>query len=152
MVDHVDSSRRSWMMAQVHGKNTKPEKAVRRELHRLGFRFRLHRANLPGKPDIVLPKYRTAIFVHGCFWHRHPGCSKASTPQSNSSFWSEKFARNVERDLQTAHLLRNAGWDVRVVWECETKKQSTLELTIFSLLDAVLKNRTKRTSEDIDEV
>jgi len=124
-------------MARIKGKNTKPELAVRRALHALGYRFRLHRSDLPGRPDIVLPRYRTAIFVHGCFWHRHPGCPKASTPKTRSDFWKDKFQTNVARDRRDAKALENADWQVLVVWECETRQVGALS----AKLDAELKCR-----------
>ena len=96
--------------------------AVRRLLHALGYRFRIHRKDLPGTPDIVLPKYRTVIFVHGCFWHHHEGCKAASTPASNIDFWQTKFRRNQERDAQVKAQLESMGWKVIVIWECEVKK------------------------------
>lgn len=113
-------------MAQVKGKNTKPELLVRQALHRLGYRFRLHRRDLPGRPDIVLPRYKTVIFVHGCFWHRHLGCTKASTPKTRVDFWQDKFETNVARDRRNVHALRANGWQVVVVWECETKNVTAL--------------------------
>ena len=121
---------RSRIMARVRGKNTKPELLVRRALHRLGYRFSLHKGALPGRPDIVMPKYRTAIFVHGCFWHRHPGCRKASTPKTRAEFWQNKFDANVARDGRNRVDLIAAGWHVLTVWECETK---TIEETIARL-------------------
>ena len=96
---------------------------LRRELHALGFRFRLHAKDLPGKPDLVLKKHNAAIFVQGCFWHRHPDCRLASTPASNSGFWAEKFARNAERDMQATAALRNKGWRVATVWECGLRRK-----------------------------
>lgn len=119
MVDFLSPAERSERMSRIRSTNTSPEVALRRELHALGFRFRLHRKDLPGKPDIVLPKYRTAIFVHGCFWHRHGGCKIANTPKSNTGFWQEKFDRNVARDAKSEELLKAQGWAVIVVWECE---------------------------------
>ena len=113
-------------MSRVGAKNTTPELAVRRSLHRLGFRFRLHRRDLPGAPDIVLPRLRTVILVHGCFWHRHPKCSKASMPKSRTDFWREKFRRNVSRDRKTKTALVHLGWKVIVIWECQTKDGLTL--------------------------
>ena len=113
-------------MARVKGKHTKPEIAVRRALHRLGYRFRLHRSDLAGRPDIVLPKYKTAIFVHGCFWHRHPNCSKASMPKTRIDFWRDKFEANVARDRRNAEALEAAGWTVLTVWECETRRSLSL--------------------------
>lgn len=118
MVTQSDHQR-SRIMAGVRRTNTRPEIAVRSLLHRNGFRFRLHRRDLPGTPDIVLPRYRTAIFVHGCFWHRHPDCRKATVPASNKEFWLQKFANNVARDGKAIIRLRTMGWRVLVVWECE---------------------------------
>lgn len=125
-MDRFTPSQRSDMMSKVRGKNTRPEERVRSILHRLGFRFRLHRKDLPGTPDIVLPKYGTVIFVHGCFWHRHPGCKKASMPQTNKEFWERKLARNVERDAEVSEKLTRIGWRVLVVWECELKNPGAL--------------------------
>jgi DNA mismatch endonuclease (patch repair protein) len=107
-------------MRRVRGKDTRPEVIVRQFLHRRGFRFRLHVPGLPGRPDIVLPKYRTVVLVHGCYWHRHRGCASTSTPTTHRQFWLEKFAQNQARDRRNARLLRSAGWAVYVVWECET--------------------------------
>lgn len=121
MADHLTPEQRSWNMAQIKGKNTKPELIVRSMLHRMGYRFRLHRKNLPGKPDIVLPKYKTIIFVHGCFWHRHEGCKGCTTPKSNTEFWQEKFDRNVANDHKHQREIEVLGWKVIVVWECELK-------------------------------
>lgn len=103
-------------------------------LHQLGFRFRLHRSDLPGKPDITLPKYRTVIFVHGCFWHKHPGCRLAYTPRSNEAFWSEKLASNVKRDKRNQRALRKLGWSVRIIWECQTKDWNRLQKLILAKL------------------
>jgi DNA mismatch endonuclease, patch repair protein len=108
-------------MRRVHSENTTPEKKVRSLLHKLGFRFRLHRKDLPGNPDILLPRHRTAIFVHGCFWHRHPGCSRASTPATNQNYWLPKFNRTVKRDLKNQCDLQCSGWNVIIVWECELR-------------------------------
>lgn len=109
-------------MSRVGGKNTTPEMVVRRVAHSLGLRFRLHRKDLPGTPDIVFPKWKIAIFVHGCFWHRHSGCAKASTPKSRTDFWQGKFDSNVQRDEKNARLLQDQGWSVLTIWECETKR------------------------------
>lgn len=125
-MDRLTPSQRSSLMSKVRGKNTRPEEIVRSLLHRMGFRFRLHRKDLPGTPDIVLSKYRTVIFVHGCFWHRHPGCKKASMPQTNTTFWEKKLARNVERHAEVTAELTKIGWRVLVVWECELKKPDDL--------------------------
>jgi len=113
-------------MSRVRGKNTTPEIRVRRAAHALGLRFRLHRKDLPGKPDLIFPKHRVAIFVHGCFWHRHPGCSKTSTPKSRKGFWQAKFDANVERDTRVAEELAALGWRVVTIWECETKRTDGL--------------------------
>lgn len=123
-MDIVDTETRSRMMAGIKGRNTKPEMLVRRFLHANGYRFRLHRRDLPGSPDIVLPKFMTCIFVHGCFWHRHPGCRYATTPKTNGDFWAKKFESNVERDIRSKAALEEAGWSVLVVWECEIKCSS----------------------------
>lgn len=121
MADIVDKATRSRMMAGIGGKNTKPEMVLRRSLHARGFRYRLHVASLPGKPDIVLPKHRAVILVHGCFWHRHPGCRFATTPSTRPDFWSEKFRQNVSRDQRNLAALRNLGWRVATVWECDLR-------------------------------
>jgi len=114
-------------MSQIKSGDTKPEKIVRSLLHRKGYRFRLHKKNLPGKPDIVLPRYKKIIFVHGCFWHRHEECRYAYNPKSRVEFWQEKFKQNVIRDTKVREELLLLGWDVYVVWECETKKFEVLE-------------------------
>lgn len=106
-------------MSGIRGTNTRPEIAVRRYLHVRGFRYRLHAKNLPGKPDIVLPKYRTVILVHGCYWHRHEGCRYATTPSTRRDFWLKKFQENVERDRRIRRKLKSLGWRVLVIWECE---------------------------------
>jgi len=119
MTDNLDKAKRSWNMSRIRCKDTKPEIAVRKMLHAAGFRFRLHVKGLPGKPDIVLPKWKTVIFVHGCFWHRHEGCKDATTPKTRTEWWLEKFAKNVANDLKKRSALEAAGWRVIVVWECE---------------------------------
>lgn len=121
MADMLTSERRSWNMSRIRGRNTGPELRLRSLLHRAGFRFRLHAKRLPGRPDVVLPKYRTAIFVHGCFWHRHPGCRNATMPSTRREFWQEKFNGNVTRDARSRAVLEEAGWTVMTVWECELK-------------------------------
>lgn len=130
-MDKLSPSDRSRVMSAVHGKNTGPELVVRRVLHALGFRFRLHRKDLPGKPDIVLPKYRTCIFVHGCFWHQHLRCKRASRPTSNVKFWDQKLLGNVERDRKNYWALKKQGWRVLVIWECKTKNIEALKLQIM---------------------
>jgi DNA mismatch endonuclease (patch repair protein) len=121
------SDLRSKIMRSVSREHTKPELLVRSLLHRLGLRFRLHQKTLPGSPDIVLAKYKTVIFVHGCFWHRHLGCRYASTPKTRQDFWLEKFDANVKRDAKKEAQLRELGWLVLVVWECETRSIAQLE-------------------------
>lgn len=118
MVDVVDQATRSRMMSVIRGKDTKPELVVRSALHRAGLRFRLH-VKLPGTPDLVLAKYRTVVFVHGCFWHRHAGCSHAATPANNARFWRDKFADNVARDAKVRQQLEDLGWRVLVIWSCQ---------------------------------
>lgn len=126
MADRLSPERRSALMARIKSKDTVPEKIVRSWLHRHGYRFRLHRKDLPGSPDIVLPKYRTVVFVHGCFWHRHPGCRKASVPDRNRDFWEKKLSQNVVRDRRSYDALESLGWRVVVVWECECRKEEAL--------------------------
>jgi DNA mismatch endonuclease (patch repair protein) len=120
-MDTLTPAERSQLMAKIRGKNTQPELIVRSMLHRAGYRFSLHRKDLPGKPDIVLRKYSTVIFVHGCFWHRHKSCKTASTPKTNVAFWQAKFDRNVSNDRKHARELRKLGWQVLTIWECQLK-------------------------------
>ena len=122
MTDVVDKSTRSRMMAGIRGKDTKPELRLRSVLHAAGFRFRLHCRDLPGRPDLVLPKFRAAVFVHGCFWHQHPGCPAATMPASNAAFWQDKLGSNVARDRRTAGAVRAAGWRVATIWECAIRQ------------------------------
>lgn len=124
MADVVDKATRSRMMAGIKAKDTAPELVVRRFLHSHGFRYRLHVTVLPGKPDIVLPKYRTAIFVHGCFWHQHPGCKDAVMPKSNVKFWKDKLDGNTRRDAHKISELERLGWQCLVVWECEVNSNT----------------------------
>jgi DNA mismatch endonuclease (patch repair protein) len=120
-MDRISPEKRSWNMSRIKSKDTTPERIVRSFLHRNGFRFKLHVKDLPGKPDIVLPKYKTVVFVNGCFWHAHEGCKWFVPPKSNSEFWQKKFAYNVERDLQNYEKLKTLGWRVILVWECEIR-------------------------------
>jgi len=121
MADIVDPFTRSRMMASIKGSNTGPEIALRKALHALGLRYRLHDRKLYGRPDIVLPRWKAAVFVHGCFWHRHKGCKYATVPATRPQFWNEKFAANVSRDQRNLDGLAAAGWRTRVVWECDLK-------------------------------
>lgn len=125
-MDRISKEHRSWNMSRIRGKDTTPEMAVRSLLHGLGYRFRLHYKNLPGHPDIVLPKYRTVILVHGCYWHRHKGCRFAYTPKTRTDFWRRKFEENIKRDSQTKRRLRNLGWRIITIWECEIRGMETL--------------------------
>ena len=146
-MDSLTKTHRSWNMSRIRGRDTTPELAVRSLLHRLGYRFRLHRRDLPGKPDIVLPKYRTAILVHGCFWHRHSRCRFAYTPKSNAAFWQEKFACNVERDRQVRRQLRERGWHVLVIWECQILDVRSLAKRVVSGLKlAQFKNMNRESN------
>ena len=125
MIDVVDQKTRSKMMSGIRGKDTRPEMLVRKELHRLGFRFRLHDRKLSGKPDLVLRKHSAVIFVHGCYWHRHERCRYATTPATRREFWLQKFEANVLRDRHAQETLRAAGWRVFVVWECALRRDAT---------------------------
>src|SRR5260221_5499207 len=111
---------RSALMRKIKGKHSKPELTVRSLIHRMGYRFRLHGKSLPGTPGLVFPGPKKVIFVHGCFWHRHEGCSRTTTPKTRAKFWKDKFAQNVERDSRNVGLLRNLGWHVLIIWECQT--------------------------------
>ncbi|MGB8955687.1 MAG: DNA mismatch endonuclease Vsr [Tumebacillaceae bacterium] len=119
--DVFTKEKRSEVMSAIRSKNTKPEIKVRKTLHKLGYRFRLHRKDLPGKPDVVLPKHRMAVLVHGCFWHQH-GCRKSSVPKQNAEYWMTKLQRNVERDEQAVEELQKKVWEVTVIWECKLEK------------------------------
>lgn len=133
-MDILTPDQRRRTMASVKSKNTGPELLVRKLLHAQGFRFRLHRADLPGCPDITLPRYGTVIFVHGCFWHQHSGCGNAERPVSNREYWDKKLDRNVYRDLRNRDLLQKKGWRVLVIWECETKYPEALRQTLLESL------------------
>lgn len=137
MADVYSEEKRSQVMSRVRGKNTKPEKCVRSALHRAGYRFRLHRADLPGKPDIVLPFYHAMILVNGCFWHQHPGCRKATIPQNNRQFWKRKLTRTVDRDKQNRAVLRTLGWNVIIIWECEIR--DSFDVTMDRVLTQLMR-------------
>lgn len=124
MVDTLTKQQRSETMSRIRGRDTKPEWVLRCGLHRLGFRYRLDNRHLPGRPDLVFPKYRAAVFVHGCYWHRHPGCKDAGMPGTNVDFWKRKFDENVARDRRKQQQLEDSGWRVMVVWECELVGQT----------------------------
>ncbi|WP_092974499.1 very short patch repair endonuclease [Ralstonia sp. NFACC01] len=135
-MDSVSPEKRSRIMSRIRGKNTKPELAVRKIAHALGFRFRLHRRDLPGSPDLVFPRLRKVIFVHGCFWHRHQGCRFAYTPKSNTDFWMSKLEANIRRDASACVALQNAGWDILVVWECEIADTPKLSQKLRTFLES----------------
>lgn len=134
-MDIWSKQKRSEVMSKIRGKNTKPELILRSQLFRHGFRFRIHQKNLPGKPDIVLAKYKTAIFVHGCFWHYHKDCKEGRIPSTNSKFWQEKLLKNIEKDEKHIAELKEMEWKVIVVWECEIEKNlvHTLEKLIYEI-------------------
>lgn len=133
MSDHVSQAERSRIMALIRGKDTKPELVVRRLTHAMGYRYRLHRRDLPGTPDLVFPRHRKVIFVHGCFWHQHD-CPRGTKPASNTDFWNAKLAANVERDERNRLALTTAGWSALTIWECETKCHSALAERVKAFL------------------
>lgn len=135
MTDIVSRRRRSELMARIRRRDTVPELAVRHIAHRMSLRFRLQRKDLPGCPDLVFPKHRLAVFVHGCFWHRHEGCRYASTPKSRITFWREKFVANVARDARQEAALRALGWRVLVIWQCETRDEAAVERKLAASID-----------------
>lgn len=135
MTDTFSKRKRSWIMSRITGKNTAPEMALRRLLHARGFRFRVHRSDLPGCPDIVLPKYQTAILVHGCFWHGHT-CEDGHRPRSNRAYWNAKLERNAKRDVRNARQLRALGWKRIIVWGCEVKDEKRLERRVIQPLES----------------
>jgi DNA mismatch endonuclease (patch repair protein) len=139
-VDTFSPEKRSDIMRRVRSTDTMPERKVRSLLHKLGYRFRIHRLDLPGKPDIVLPKRSAVVFVHGCFWHRHQGCPHATTPTSRQEYWLPKFRRTIDRDWKNQEELQRRGWNVIVVWECETKDMQKLAAQLPRLIDSYLPN------------
>jgi DNA mismatch endonuclease (patch repair protein) len=132
----MDAEARSRIMRSIRKTDTKPELIVRRALHARGFRFRLHRRDLPGSPDVVLPRHRKAIFVHGCFWHQHPGCRHATRPRSRQDYWGPKLDRNVARDAHAREALAGLGWDVLTLWECDVLNPETLRAALDAFLPA----------------
>lgn len=129
------------MMASIRGKHSQPEVAVRRHLFRSGLRFRLHDRKLPGSPDIVLPRFKAVVLVHGCFWHRHPDCRYATNPQSRAEFWQAKFANNVARDTRQIAQLKALGWSVHVIWECEVNSLTRLNQLVDSIRTGIRRSR-----------
>ncbi len=134
MVDRYSPERRSEIMGRIGNKDTRPEIVVRRLLHHMGYRFRLHGKKLPGKPDIVLPRFRSVIFVHGCFWHQHPGCRRSALPKTREDWWANKLNGNVERDRSNQEKLTELGWRVLVLWECEIKRRDDLAEKLVGFL------------------
>lgn len=132
MADSLSKEKRSWNMSKIRGKDTAIEVRVRKYLFSKGFRYRKNVKILPGKPDIVLPKYKTVIFVHGCFWHRHKGCKNATTPKTRTDFWNEKFCKNVENDQLHTRQLTEMGWNILVLWECEIEKRFEETMTLLT--------------------
>lgn len=126
MVDHISPKQRSALMARIRGRDTRPEVLVRSMVHRMGFRFRIGSTDLPGRPDLVLRRHKKVIFVHGCFWHQHTGCSRSARPRTRQKFWDAKLDRNVERDRSAIVLLRREGWRSLIVWECELKNSAAV--------------------------
>ena len=156
-MDRISKEHRSWNMSRIKSKNTKPEILVRSALHRMGYRFRLHgkvseslyaKGVLPGKPDIVLAKYRTVIFVHGCFWHHHENCKGATVPKTRTEWWMDKFNRNIQRDLMNIKILESLGWRVIIIWECEirTNNLSGLQQLISEKLKCINSKYSKTIS------
>lgn len=138
MADSLTPEKRSWNMAQIHSKDTTIEVKVRKYLFSQGFRYRKNDKRLPGTPDIVLPKYHSVIFIHGCFWHRHPGCKIATTPKTNTEYWNEKFAHNISNDEKKQEMLRSLGWNVIVLWQCDIEKR--FDQTMQSLIADIVGN------------
>lgn len=134
-LDPLTVDQRSELMSRIRSKDTKPEMRVRRLLHGMGYRYRLHAKELPGRPDIVFRPRRKVIFVHGCFWHRHDGCARATTPKTRTSFWEDKFRKNVGRDRKNLLDLAELGWDAIVVWECETRDIERLATRLTQFVD-----------------
>ena len=136
-MDNLTSEKRSWNMSRIKGKDTSIEVKVRKYLFHHGFRYRKNVKTLPGKPDIVLPRYHAVIFVHGCFWHRHPNCKYATMPKTRVEYWQKKFDRNVSNDIQHYNELMNSGWRVFIVWECEISKdfENTMERLVNQILE-----------------
>jgi DNA mismatch endonuclease (patch repair protein) len=135
MTDLFTKEKRSWIMSRIKGRDSGPEIHIRSLVHRMGYRFRVHRRDLPGNPDIVLPRHGKVIFVHGCFWHGHKGCHRSRRPTTNESFWHKKLDANIERDKRFRRALRRMGWKVLVVWECEIRKLEKLLRKLERFLD-----------------
>ena len=148
-MDTISKAARSVLMAKIRSRDSKPERTLRSAMHLAGLRFRLHRAGLPGTPDIVLPATQIAIFVHGCFWHQHPGCKLASSPRSNTDYWLPKLQRNVRRDRRVAYALRRLGWAVLTVWECQIRKEASLAAALNRIHACVQKRKDQNATKSI---
>jgi len=144
MTDFMTSKKRSQVMSRVRGHNTRPEKLIRSHLHGRGFRFRINRPDLPGKPDIVLKKHNAIVFVHGCFWHNHRGCKKSKLPQARNEFWRSKIEQTAIRDRRNLSDLTKQGWRIAVVWECGTKRKDDLQNTVRELSKWIIEGRSER--------
>jgi len=135
LADIVDRQRRSEIMSRIGPRDTAPELAVRSMAHRMGFRFRVQKKGLPGRPDLVFARHRLAVFVHGCFWHRHDGCANATMPKTRPDFWQAKFRGNVERDRRNCAQLARLGWRTLIIWECEAEEAARLQSILAAALD-----------------
>lgn len=142
MADDRSPAKRSLNMSHIRSRDTSPELKVRSMIHRAGYRYRLHVKEMPGKPDIVMPRYRTAIFVNGCFWHRHLDCRYATMPKTNIDYWQQKFKRNVDRDQATYNALRQDGWSIVVIWECQTRDRIGLSKLLAEILPPRISHKT----------
>lgn len=140
MRDRLTTERRSWNMSRIRGKDTLPEMRVRSMLHRMGYRFRVHRSELPGKPDVVFVSRRIALFVHGCFWHRHRGCKNCTMPTNNREFWSKKLDGNADRDKKNRRSLKDLGWSSFVIWECQTEDPRELDNRVNRFVSRFIPN------------
>lgn len=143
VVDVFSKEMRGRIMSRIHSGDTKPERLVRSMVHGLGYRFRLHQNRLPGTPDLVFPRLHSVIFVHGCFWHGHPGCARAGRPATNVIFWKRKIRRNQLRDRSCSRLLRKAGWRVCVVWQCELRNEAGVRKRLAKFLRAASKRKAR---------
>lgn len=143
-MDKLTPDQRSAIMARIRGKDTRPEVLVRKSAHSMGLRFRLHRRDLKGTPDLVFPKYRVALFVHGCFWHQHPNCKRASIPKARKEFWTSKLAGNVRRDKEVIAQLSSLGWRVEIIWECDTKDAATVERRLNGIFRSLQQKRMSK--------
>lgn len=142
-MDVFSKGKRSQIMSRISGKDTKPEIVVRSLLHRMGYRFRLHKQSMPGRPDIILPKHKKVIFVHGCFWHGHKDCPRSKRPSTNVEFWNKKIDGNIERDKKNIKSLENLGWETLILWTCEIKNQDVLKHKLISFMDTRKLNRAE---------